>query len=228
MRTHTRPDRQTARRGFTLLELLVVMAVILVLASITVAGFGAMSRGRALGQSAHTVRTSLMQAASYANQYNVRTRALCGNEEVDQRTRHYVIVEWYNSLDDTNPGDSIYEDDAWYPLGTEHANRDDRLAAADREFLSGATRFLPGDGPVHPLRRGTADLVQLQSSAGTDQIHFLPSGAVGAWDDGSGNLHGQENQQVGLAMFGDEDDEVQKMAVIILRASGLTYIEEAY
>jgi prepilin-type N-terminal cleavage/methylation domain-containing protein len=227
---HRRPQEAT-RRGFTLLELLVVIAIILILASVTVAGFSAMARGRSLGQSASTVRTTIMQAASYANQYNVRTRVLCGAEQVKQSVNHYMIIEYYNPLEDPTP-DDVYEDVAWCPLGVDMyssgslVDRAVRLAEANRDYLSGTVKFFPAQDPISPLQRGNGGVVKLPTTGVTDQIHFLPSGAVAEWTDQDGDVHGRENQQVGLASLGEQ--EVEKKTVIVLRASGLTYIEDAY
>ena len=231
--------KHRALRGFTLLELLVVIAIIIVLASITVAGFGVMASGRALGQSASTVSATLMQAKSYANRYNVRTRVLMDSTTVDDQARHYMIVEWYDSTYEpagTLPNE--FPDVAWFPLGTDHIDRAYRLRRANRDYLSGSVRFFPWspasgagdrpDRPVQPLSRDGDGITYLPVEDGTNQIHFVPSGAVGVWHEPApeAQTFGTDNLQVGLTSLGERD--VERKVVLVLRASGLTYIEDAY
>jgi hypothetical protein len=137
-----------------------------------------------------------------------------------------MLVEWYNSLDEpagTDP--NVYPDVAWYPLGTDQAARADRLARANRDYLSGSVRFFPAGNPISELTRDDNGIVRLPTTGLTDQIHLVPSGGIGPWEQ-AGNTYGSNNLQVGLTSLGEQD--VERKAVLVLRASGLTYIEDAY
>lgn len=206
-------SRDRARRGFTLMELLIVIVIIMVLAGISVAAFGAMARGRALGQAAHLVRATVLRAENYANQYNVSTRIGFHVEQVGNATRHYMILEWY---------DTSGAVPAWLPTRETNTYLPRRVTFSPLPDTGGLR------GPVAPLNFQMEGLVAVNPAPldGTtaSELRFDPDGSLSYW---TGSPLGTNNVQVGLLNAGEGDD-VEMKAVIVLHASGLPYIQEAY
>jgi prepilin-type N-terminal cleavage/methylation domain-containing protein len=190
------------RAGFTLVELLVVMGIVLVVASLAAAAFSSMTRGRTVAAAAHGIRTVLVQARSYAATHNVQTRVLLGTNAAAQQ---YALVQWR-----PGPGDPWREE----------------IVAKPYYLRRGVEYYYNNVGPPpDPLKPAktlerVGKLVNFGYRDAGQQymLVFNPSGGLAP----VANL-GTDNVQIGL--MGQKLKEYK--AVTVLFASGLPYVEEA-
>jgi prepilin-type N-terminal cleavage/methylation domain-containing protein len=178
------------RGGITLVELLVVMGIIALVASLATVAFVPMVRGRALSSAAYALKNSVWQARTYAAAHNVQTRL---------------------RLTNANPCMAVIQQRN--PDGTWNA-----APVAKPLYLPGGVRFY-SNPPVDRLQPRVNGVVQLQSSGVGTELVFMPSGSL----DPASSLTAV-NVQIGLM---GPTGGVERMAVVVLFASGLPYVEEA-
>ncbi len=189
-----------ARRGFTLLELLAVMAIIVIVAGISVAAFANITRGGAVTTVAHRVRALVWQARSYAAGHNVQTRVLFG---ISASARQYVQVQWRSSAAD--------------PWGLDPVSK--------RYDMTETVEFYyDGGRPVAVLKR-TGKVVDLGARDTDPNLlsNELVFGPTGGLLPEVGSPLGTNNVQIGFI----HPKRKLKKAVTVLFASGLPYVEDA-
>lgn len=175
--------------GITLVELLVVMGIIALVASLATVAFVPMVRGRALSSAAYALKNSVWQARTYAAAHNVRAGLFLYTNPLRAEVRECL------------------------PSGASSS-----APVAKPLYLPGGVRFY-SSRPVDRLQR-VSGVVQLQSSGMASSLTFMPSGSL----DPSAPSLGAVNVQIGLM---GPTGGVERMAVVVLFASGLPYVEEA-
>ena len=113
--------RDTAAGGFTLAELLVVVAIMMLVASMAVVAVGPMLRGRALRSAARTLQALLYQARTYAATHNTCAALTIGVP--DGPMELYAYVDFVQDVG--NPSKRLLVEgtktQAYLPTGTRFA-----------------------------------------------------------------------------------------------------------
>jgi prepilin-type N-terminal cleavage/methylation domain-containing protein len=202
---HTAGD--VRRAGMTLVELLTVMAIIAVVATMSVVTFAPFMRGRALDSAAHALKNAVWQARSYAATHNVRAvLALYSNPS-------RAAVYWVDPQGNVNnPGD-------WRGPTGRPPSQDPPVAKPTT--LPGNVTFRWAAAPVDVLSWDATNSFVVLGAGGVDnKLVFSPSGSL----EPSAPL-GVQNAQIGLV--GPSGPAVEAQALVVLFASGLPYIEDA-
>jgi len=185
------------RTAFTLVEMLVVIAIIAIVAAMSVVAFAPLMRGQTLSQAASIIQSSIWQARDYAATH--RTKATL-----------YLDTEKGKVLIFKTPDDA-----------DEYADP----AIADPEPVS-KPEFLPESVNLVTFSFGTkSDQPVIADKEGnftndnqlTDRLVFHPSGSL----DPQSMNHSTSNWYVVL-----EDKKGQQMVIEVIFASGLTRIHE--
>jgi len=167
----TRADTRAPARGFTLVELLVVLGIITFLASVTVVAVWPFMEGRALQSGASTVQALIYQARSYAiaNRCNATLYLNAAEGEM-------VLFASPTAFSGGNP------------------NNDYRNDRADRpEFLPKGVKFYARNGLVVTDTTGTAAGPTFPNGR-ANVLVFSRTGSlettsfVGVWPGGMGNV----------------------------------------
>ena len=204
---HTAGDMR--RAGMTLVELLTVMGIIALVATMSVVTFAPFMRGRALDSAAHALKNAVWQARSYAAVHNVRAvLALYSNPPraavywVDPQGNVNNISDWRGPAGNPPPQDP---------------------PVAKPTTLPGNVAYRSPAAPVDTLNWNDADrrdFVLLNAAGVDNKLVFSPSGSL----EPSAYLSVQ-NAQIGLV--GPAGTAVEMKALVVLFASGLPYIEDA-
>jgi prepilin-type N-terminal cleavage/methylation domain-containing protein len=203
---HTAGDMR--RAGMTLVELLTVMGIIAVVATMSVVTFAPFMRGRALDSAAHALKNAVWQARSYAATHNVRAvLALYSNPP-------RAAVYW------VDPQGSVNDPANWRGATGRPPSLDPPVAKPTT--LPGNVTFRWAAAPVDVLNWNAAsrDFVVLRANGVDAKLVFSPSGSL----EPSAPL-GVQNAQIGLV--GPSGPAVEAQALVVLFASGLPYIENA-
>jgi len=202
---HTAGDMR--RAGMTLVELLTVMGIIALVATMSVVTFAPFMRGRALDSAAHALKNAVWQARSYAAVHNVRAvLALYSNPP-------RAAVYWVDPQGDVN---NISD---WRGPAGNPPPQDPPVAKPTT--LPGNVTFRWAAAPVDVLSWDPTNSFVVLGAGGVDnKLVFSPSGSL----EPSAPL-GVQNAQIGLV--GPSGPAVEVQALVVLFASGLPYIESA-
>ena len=124
--------KNSLKRGFTLLELITVMAIMMILMGMAMLAFVDWGRGAAMRSALMSVRTALSQARQHAVTYRVPTCILCTNSA--SPLRGYYLV--------TNRTDGIIGTTNYLPEGIAFGDESDHLlcSAWTARFPAGLLR----------------------------------------------------------------------------------------
>jgi prepilin-type N-terminal cleavage/methylation domain-containing protein len=157
------------RRGVTLIEMLVVMAIIVMVATITMVSFSSFTRGRGVSSAGHSLKNAVWEARSYAASHSVRAvLALYSNPAG-------AAVYW------VQPGAPVNTVSNW------------QGPVSKPLYLSNGVQFCEPSFPVQPYAE-TNGIPNVGPGAGVgDFLVFQPGGSL----DPAGPT-GAQNVQIGL------------------------------
>ena len=200
------------RDGFTLIEMLVVVGVIMLMTAMSVAAFAPFMKGRQLSAGARTVQAAVYQARAYAAANRVRTvlyfatPPLIATMQEDHNIEPWSI-NLYSLGVDTN-GNAVVSDEK----------------IARPEFLPRGVTFLgtpiPTDTIYFPDQSTPADVppddMLFDSIAGVgNALVFHPGGSLDPV------YMGTVTQHIVL-----QDPSEQRKRISVMFASGMVYIED--
>ena len=156
------------RRGVTLIEMLVVMAIIVMVATITMVSFSSFTRGRGVSSAGHSLKNAVWEARSYAASHSVRAvLALYSSPAA-------AAVYWLR------PGD-----------GTNNLNELRRVSRT--LYLSNGVQFFDSSAPVQVYSDPEPNGIPNLGSGVGSILVFLPGGSLDP-----AVPPGAQNVQIGL------------------------------
>ena len=205
MRTRQATERCALRRSaaFTLVEMLVVIAIIGIVAGMSVMAFGPFLRGQTLSQAASTVQSSIWEARNYAATHRTKATLYFDTDE-----GRLLLFKKPADADD-------YANDTIPP-----ENKPEPVSKP--EFLSESVTLVTtdlgadSDKPVVILDNLTPPLQIKGGSTAMDRLVFHPGGSLDPQ-----NMNSTSNWYVVL-----QDKRGDQMAIEVIFASGLTRMHE--
>ena len=153
----------------TLIEMLVVMAIIVMVATITMVSFSSFTRGRGVSSAGHSLKNAVWEARSYAASHSVR-----------------AVLALYS-----NPAAAA---DYWLRPGDGTNNLNELRRVSRTLYLSNGVQFFDSSAPVQVYSDPEPNGIPNLGSGVGSILVFLPGGSLYPGLDGLG----AQNVQIGL------------------------------